>query len=86
MTRPVKAKPTTATAEVVKAARKAAGLTQVALANASGISPATVTAVELGSRLPSAATAAKIARACGISPAEILPDFPWMTPDRPARK
>lgn len=56
------------TSQAVRNARAAAGMTQIDLAVASGVSPATVHRVEAGRHQPSRATLVALSAALGVLP------------------
>ena len=53
----------------LRAAREAAGLSQLALSAASGVTNDTISRLELGRRAPQAGTIERLARAIGVNPA-----------------
>jgi transcriptional regulator with XRE-family HTH domain len=68
----------------LRAVRKAAGLTQVALAERSGIHRQIIARLELGTNQPTWATVVVLARALGCTPNDFLPNLPQAA--KPARK
>jgi transcriptional regulator with XRE-family HTH domain len=60
-------------AEKLKAAREAAGLSQVAAEAASGVHRVTISVFESGGRTPTLATLLKLAEAYGVDVAELIP-------------
>lgn len=61
--------------------RRAAGLTQRALADKAGVSQAAISAIECGLKTPTVDRAFRIAGALGRRPEEIWPPEPATTPD-----
>ena len=63
------------TGEKLRRLRRGSALTQEQLAEASGVSPSTIVAIERGDRLnPHPGTLGKLAEALGVSPADLLED------------
>jgi transcriptional regulator with XRE-family HTH domain len=62
----------------LRAARKAAGLTQEALAFRAEIHRTQITLYETGQRLPIVISLLKLAAACGVSPNDLLIGLEWM--------
>lgn len=70
----------------IKQARRRLGLSQVELASAAGISPATVVEVELGNRQPQGRTIRKLATALGVEVADLVEEEEATAPKpRPPR-
>lgn len=69
--------------EKLKAARTAAGVTQVAAAEASGVSRVNISAFESDGKTPTLATLYKLAAAYGVNVCELLPSgvLPDATPE-----
>lgn len=57
----------------IRGARKMAKLTQDELANLVGLSKSSISAYEVGTRVPTVETVALIATACGVGISEIVP-------------
>jgi transcriptional regulator with XRE-family HTH domain len=62
----------------LRAARKAAGLTQEALAFRAEIHRTQITLYETGQRLPIVISLLKLAAACGVTPNDLLADLEWV--------
>jgi transcriptional regulator with XRE-family HTH domain len=62
----------------LRAARKAAGLTQEALAFRAEIHRTQITLYETGQRLPIVISLLKLAAACGVTPNDLLVGLEWM--------
>ena len=71
--------------EKLKAARVAAGLTQVQAADASGVGRTNITGFESDTKTPTLATLYKLAEAYGVDVCDLLPrDDKGRLPDLPA--
>lgn len=62
----------------LRAARKAAGLTQEAVAFGAEIHRTQITLYETGQRLPKVISLLKLAAACGVTPNDLLAGLEWM--------
>ncbi len=62
----------------LRAARKAAGLTQEALAFRAEIHRTQITLYETGQRLPIVISLLKLAAACGVTPNDLLVGLEWV--------
>ncbi len=63
------------TGEKVRRMRRGSAMTQQQLAEAAGVSPSTIVAIERGDRPnPHPGTLGKLAKALGVSPADLLED------------
>jgi transcriptional regulator with XRE-family HTH domain len=66
--------------ERIKAARKAAGLTQEQAARAADITTSTFQKLEAGNQMPRLDTAGRIAAALGVPLVHLFPDTPTEVP------
>lgn len=64
----------------VRKAREAAGLSQEALADLSGMSRTVISPLERGGHMPRLDTVIKLAGALGLEPCQLMTDYRWHPP------